>query len=51
MPWVKAPILYQDPPDASVLKEPDPYSDGLMRKVLETEEYFVKKLDGTGIRV
>ncbi len=51
MPWVKAPILSQDLPNIDNLKDPDPYEDGLMRNVLETEEYFVKMLEGTGIRV
>lgn len=51
MPWVKEPILKSDPPDISELKDPDPYSDGLMAKVLEAEEYFLEKLDGTGVSV
>jgi len=51
MPWVKEPILSQDPPNIEDLRVPDPYEDGLMKDVLETEEYFVKKLDGTGIQV
>jgi len=51
MPWVKGPILSRDPPSVDDLKDPDPYKDGLMKETLETEEYFVKKLDGTGIRV
>jgi len=51
MPWVKEPVLKSDPPDINELKDPDPYSDGLMGVVLETEEYFVKKLEGTGVSV
>ena len=51
MPWVKAPIITGDTPSIDALKDPDPYSDGLMKAALETEEYFVKKLDGTVIRV
>ena len=51
MPWVKQPVLTKEPPEIGDLKDPDPYEDGLMKTALETEEYFVKKLDGTGIQV
>ncbi len=51
MPWVKEPILTRDPPSIGDLKEPDPWRDGLLKTALETEEYFVKRLDGTGVHV
>ncbi|MEM4169757.1 MAG: uroporphyrinogen decarboxylase family protein, partial [Thermoproteota archaeon] len=50
MPWVKEPVLKKDPPDLGELKDPRS-RQSLMTRVIETEEYFVKKLDGTGIRV
>jgi len=51
MPWVKEPIIRSDPPSAAELRVPNPCEDGLMGKVLDTEEYFVRKLDGTGVSV
>lgn len=50
MPWVKEPVLKKDPPDLGELKDPQS-RQSLMTRVIETEEYFVKKLDGTGIQV
>jgi len=50
MPWVKEPVLKKDPPDLGELKDPSS-CQSLMTRVIETEEYFVKKLDGTGVRV
>lgn len=47
MPWVKEPVLKRDPPDLGELKDPWPHNS-LMMRVIETEEYFVKKLAGTG---
>lgn len=51
MPWIKEPILKSAPPNLNKLKDPDPASDGLMKIVLETEEYFVRRLEGTGVSV
>jgi len=51
MPWVKKPFLNGDPPDLSKLCEPDPREDGLMARVIETEEFFADQLEGTGISV
>jgi len=50
MPWVKEPVLKKDPPDLGELKDPSS-RQSLMTRVIETEEYFVKLLDGTGVRV
>ncbi|MEM3956998.1 MAG: uroporphyrinogen decarboxylase family protein [Thermoproteota archaeon] len=50
MPWVKEPVLKKDPPDLGELKDPQS-RQSLMTRVIETEEYFVRKLDGTGIQV
>jgi len=50
MPWVKEPVLKKDPPDLGELKDPSS-RQSLMTRVIETEEYFVKMLDGTGVRV
>lgn len=50
MPWVKEPVLKKDPPEVGELKDPG-YERGLMARVIEAEEYFVKKLDGTEIKV
>jgi hypothetical protein len=50
MPWVKEPIVKSDPPDVAELRDPDVY-DGLMGKVLEAEEYFAEKLEGTGVQI
>ena len=49
-PWAK-PILNVNHPNLKNLKIPDPEKDGLMRRVLETEEYFIEKLENTGVRV
>lgn len=50
MPWVKEPVLKGGPPDLGELKNPSSHQS-LMTRVIETEEYFVKKLDGTGVKV
>ncbi len=50
MPWVKEPVLKKDPPDIGGLKDPCSHHS-LMTRVIETEEYFIKKLEGTGVRV
>ncbi len=51
MPWVKAPVLKYERPRLDLLKRPDPWSDGLMKTVLETETYFLDMLKDSGIKV
>lgn len=51
MPWAKAKQLFVDGRlDASLLGDPN-FDEGLPAKVLETERFFLEKLEDTGVRV
>jgi uroporphyrinogen-III decarboxylase len=49
-PWAK-PVINKDPPTLKDLRRPDIRNEGLTRMVLETEGYFMQKLEDTGVRV
>jgi len=50
MPWVAEEIFSSGNPNPERLGEPS-FDKGLPNRVIETEEYFMSRLDGTGIRV